>query len=80
MYEFYLGVRSGLSAGDKTEIRRLYGERPFNTWEPVGGNGSTTSAIQLNGTGTFVTYGDIANAQEHRLVLLQCLDNAAVHH
>jgi hypothetical protein len=64
MYEFYLGARSGLSAEDIARVRALYDPRPGNTWEPVGGNNSKSTATLLPPAGTPVTYGDIASAAD----------------
>ncbi len=64
MYEFYQGVRTGLSADDIDQIRQLYGARPAHTWEPSSGNNTRAVATPLATSGTPVTYGDIASAAD----------------
>jgi hypothetical protein len=64
MYEFYQGVRTGLSAEDVGQIRHLYGARPTQTWEPTTGNDTASAATPLAGTDARLTYGDIASAAD----------------
>jgi Matrixin len=64
MYEFYRGVRTGLNAEDVSRIQSLYGARPATNWEPATGNDSTASASALPGTGTNLTYGDLASVSD----------------
>src|SRR5262245_25826431 len=64
MYEFYQGVRSGLSSEDIARIQTLYGPRPTRTWEATAGNNTSSSATSLAGTGDRVTYGDVASATD----------------
>ena len=68
MYEFYQGTRTGLSADDVAKARALYGTRPAATWEPAGGNDATAAATVLGGTGTLVSYGDLASTGSEREV------------
>ena len=63
MYEFYQGVRRGLSSDDVVEIRSLYGPRPARTWEPSAGNDTRSAATTLP-AGTATTFGDIASASD----------------
>src|SRR5262245_19397559 len=64
MYEFYQGARTGLNAEDVSRIRALYGARPASNWEPATGNDSTATASALLGTGSRLTYGDLANTAD----------------
>jgi hypothetical protein len=64
MFEFYQGARTGLNAEDMSRISALYGARPASNWEPATGNDSTTTASALLGTGTRLTYGDLASTSD----------------
>ena len=64
MYEFYQGVRTGLSAEDVGRVQGLYGSRPTRTWEPATGNNTASVATRLGETDVRVTYGDIASATD----------------
>ena len=64
MYEFYQGVRTGLSDEDVGRVQALYGARPTRTWEPTGGNDAYSAATPLGGADVRVTHGDIASATD----------------
>jgi hypothetical protein len=64
MYEFYQGVRTGLSAEDVGKIQNLYGARPAQTWEPAAGNDSYAAATPLAGTDARLTVGDMGSAAD----------------
>jgi hypothetical protein len=64
MYEFYQGPRAGLSGEDAAKAQALYGVRSTTVWEPSGGNDSTPTATVLTGSGTLVTYGDLASTAD----------------
>ena len=50
MYEQYLGLRAGLSAGDVADLQAAYGVRQADGYEGAGGNGTLATATPLNGS------------------------------
>lgn len=54
LYEIYQGIRSGLSAGDVTNIQALYGARTADRFEGTSGNDTLGTATRLN----LLTAGD----------------------
>jgi hypothetical protein len=64
MYEFYQGPRTGPTATDIANFQAIYGARPARTFEPSTGNDDPSTATPLAGTGSRLTYGDIASAAD----------------
>jgi Matrixin len=50
MYEDYGSARTGLSAGDITDVRALYGERTKDKFEGSGGNDTLATATTYSGS------------------------------
>ena len=61
MYEFYSGVRTGLSAGDIASIQALYGARQPDQYEGLGGNDTLAAATRYRSdvTADLTTTGDV---------------------
>jgi hypothetical protein len=64
MYEYYQGPRTGPTATDISDFQIIYGARPARTLEPESGNDDAAIATLLAGTGSRLTYGDIASASD----------------
>jgi hypothetical protein len=64
MYEYYQGPKTGPTATDITNFQAIYGPRPSRVWEPETGNDNSSTATSLAGSGSRVTYGDIASATD----------------
>jgi hypothetical protein len=53
MFENYSGVRIGLTAGDVANIQSLYGSRPADAYEGLGGNDTFATATDISAAGDY---------------------------
>ncbi len=66
MYEYYTGVRTGLSAADITSIQSLYGVRTADQYDFASANDTRTTATNLPSTGAEAEITSTGDADWYR--------------